>query len=198
MQQVKFKWISRAKFNALVDKDPNTVYFIYNEHVLYKGSQEYGGIQSISYIKDDNDDYILTITNGDGTQDVLKIASSKRLTKAIEELQDDLADHISTKANENTSAHTKLTDTIDSNNPSQVSDNVAVTPKAVVDYVTKSADNFQRYPSITDFPVVGDINTLYYALDTESIYIYLNGAYKLLTPSWGNIKIIRGDTAINA
>lgn len=197
MEQVKFKWISRAKFNAITDKDPNMVYFIYNEHVLYKGSQEYGGIQSISYIKDDNDDYIITITNGDGTQDVLKVASSKRLTRAIEELQDDLADHIRVKADENTSAHTKLTDTIDSNNPPQVSDNVAVTPKAVVDYVTISADNFQRYPNMMSFPIVGDVNVLYFANDTETAYTYSNGAYKVLTPSWSNIKIIRGDTNIN-
>jgi hypothetical protein len=121
----------------------------------------------------------------------------QELVSAIEELQDDLADHISTKANENTSAHTKLTDTIDSNNPSQVSDNVAVTPKAVVDYVTRSADNFQRYPNMMSFPIVGDANVLYFANDTENMYTYTNGAYKLQTPSWSNIKIIRGDTNLN-
>lgn len=197
MIQVKFKWISRAKFNALADKDPNTIYFIYNEHVLYKGSQEYGGIQNISYIRDEDGDYIITITNGDDTQDVLKVASSRRLTKAIEELQDDLVDHINTKATENVSAHTKLTDTIDSNNPSQVSDNIAVTPKAVVDYVTRSADNFQRYPNMMSFPIVGDVNVLYFANDTETAYTYSNGAYKVLTPSWSNIKTIRGDTNLN-
>lgn len=198
MEQVKFKWISRARFNAITDKDPNTVYFIYNEHVLYKGSQEYGGIQNISYIKDDNDDYIITITNGDGTQDVLKIASSKRLTKAIEELQDDLADHISMKADENTSAHTKLTDNIDANNPASVSDNIAVTPKAVVDYISESSDNFKRYPNRMAFPIVGSSNVIYYDSSTKVTYTYTDGHYEVLTPSWSQIKIIRGDTAINA
>lgn len=197
MEQVKFKWISRAKFNSIVDKDPNTIYFIYNEHVLYKGSHAYGGIQSISYITDDDDNYIIDIIDVNGNKDTLKVPSSKRLTKAIEELQDDLADHISTKSDETTSAHTKLTDTIDRNNPQTVLDNVAVTPKGVVDYIVSNPSGLRRYSSVTAFPIVGNPQILYYAEDNESVYIYKDGAYKLLTPSWQNIKIIRGETNIN-
>ena len=197
MEQVKFKWISRAKFSSIVDKDPNTIYFIYNEHVLYKGSHAYGGIQSISYITDDDDNYIIDIIDVNGNKDTLKVPSSKRLTKAIEELQDDLADHISTKSNETTSAHTKLTDTIDRNNPQTVLDNVAVTPKGVVDYIVSNPSGLRRYSSVTAFPIVGNPQILYYAEDNESVYLYKDGAYKLLTPSWQNIKIIRGETNIN-
>lgn len=197
MEQVKFKWISRAKFNSIVDKDPNTIYFIYNEHVLYKGSHAYGGIQSISYITDDEDNYIIDIVDVNGVKDTLKVPSSRRLTKALNELQDDLADHIDTKANESTSAHTKLTDTINTANPQTVADNIAVTPKGVIDYIVNNPSGLQRYSSIMSFPVVGNPNVLYYAEDTEMVYIYKDGVYKVLTPSWQNIKIIRGETNLN-
>lgn len=199
MQKVYFKWISRAKFNALRDKDPNTIYFIYNEHVLYKGSQEYGGVQSISYIKDDNDDYILTITNGDGTQDVLKVASSKRLTRAIEMLEDDLAEHVDTQANENTSAHVKLTDnpivTVDTNGQitsnQDVNSNIAVTPKGVASMMG-NLKAFLKFPSYLNFPVVGNENLLYLAEDTGYLWIYKNGGYNLISDNWRRIKEIKG------
>lgn len=193
MQKVYFKWISRAKFNALRDKDPNTIYFIYNEHVLYKGSQEYGGVQSISYVKDDNDDFILTIINGDGTQDVLKVASSKRLTRAIEMLEDDLAEHIDTLADENTSAHTKLTDTIDDADLKDVDDNVAVTPKAVSVYVTNyQGKSFLKYPTYMDFPISGKPDIIYLAQDTNYLWYYNNDHYELLGDNWKNIEEIQG------
>lgn len=193
MQKVYFKWISRAKFNATVDKDPNTIYFIYNEHVLYKGSHEYGGIQSISYVRDDNEDYILTIVNGDGTQDVLKIASSKRLTRAIEMLEDDLAEHIDTLADETTSAHVKLTDTIDAVTPQDVSDNIATTPQAVVNYVNNyQGKSFLKYPTYIDFPLVGQADVLYLASDTGYLWIYEDTRYKIIGDNWKRIEQITG------
>ena len=115
MQQVKFKWISRAKFNALTVKDDNTIYFIYNEHVLYKGSQEYGGIQSISYTIDSENNYVINITNGDGTVSTLQVASSSnnsRLESALDLLRIDVNNHIATLATEVNYGHTKITDTI--------------------------------------------------------------------------------------
>ena len=193
MEQVKFKWISRAKFNALRDKDPNTIYFIYNEHVLYKGSQEYGGVQSISYVKDDNDDFILTIVNGDGTQDILKVASSKRLTRAIEMLEDDLAEHIDTQADENTSAHVKLTDTIDDTDLKDVDDNIAVTPQAVSVYVKNyQGKSFLKYRTYVEFPVTGKPDTLYLALDTNFLWFYDEDHYEIVGDNWKTIEQIQG------
>ena len=198
MDSVLFRWVKRSTYDNIRVKDPATLYFIKDEHVFYKGVQEYGGVQSISYEIDADGDYILNITNGDGTQDVLKVASSRRLTRAIEMLQDDLANHITTKANENTSAHTKITDTIDTVNPKDVSDNTAVTPKAVVDYVTENFENFKRYPNMMSFPIVGSPNVIYYDSSSKVTYTYTDGAYEVFTPSWSQIKIIRGDTSINA
>ena len=202
MVQVKFKWISRAKYNALTTKDENTVYFIYNEHVLYKGSQEYGGIQNISYTIDDNNNYILSITNGDGTVNQLQIASSSntnRLKQAIETLQSDLQTHIETKGDENTSAHVKLTDTpnysVDENGQitsnQTVNSNVAVTPKGVA-AMLDSFKTFVRFTSYLDFPVAGNENILYLAEDTGYFWVYSNGGYKIVSDNWRRIQEIHG------
>lgn len=202
MIKVRFKWISRIKFNAIPVKDPNTIYFIYNEHVLYKGDQMYGGIQTISYTVDENGDYIVTIVNGDGSTTELQIASSSnynRLKQAIILLQEDLDTHIATKGTEDTSAHVKLTDTpitsidekgqITSNQ--DVASNIAVTPKGVASMM----DNFKaflKFPSYLKFPVAGNENLLYLAEDTGYLWVYKNGGYNLISDNWRRIKEIKG------
>lgn len=189
MIKVRFKWISRVKFNAIPVKDPDTIYFIYNEHVLYKGDQEYGGIQNISYTIDSDNNYIIYITNGDGTVTQLQVASSTKLQQAIE----DLNNHIETKGDEITSAHVKLTDTINSIEPKTVKDNTAVTPEAVVNYVTSyQGKTFLKYPSYVYFPVVGNDKILYLADDTGYLYIYENQSYRLISDNWKTIDEIHG------
>ena len=188
MVQVKFKWISRAKFNALTTKDSSTIYFIYNEHVLYKGDQEYGGIQSISSSLDDNGNYVITVTNGDGTTEVLNVAASNRLQQAITLLNE----HINTKATEVVSGHTKITDTI-SEIPQQVSDNVAATPKAVANYVANYQwKSFLKFDTYVHFPIVGRVDVLYLAEDTGYLWIYENQHYKLIADNWKTINEIQG------
>lgn len=193
MVKVKFKWISRAKYNAISIKDVDTIYFIYNEHVLYKGDQEYGGIQNISYTIDSDGNYIITITNGDGTTSILNVASSAKLLQAINLLQQDLADHAATKADEDISAHVKLTDTINESDLKDVDDNVAVTPKAVSVYVTNyQGKSFLKYPTFMDFPVTGKLDILYLALDTNFLWFYNNDHYELLGDNWKTIEQIQG------
>lgn len=201
MQQVRFKWISRAKYNALTVKDDNTIYFIYNEHVLYKGNQEYGGIQNISYTLDENHNYIINIVNGDGTINTLEIASSSnnaKLEKALELLRIDLNNHKATLATENTVGHTKITDIIDNTNPKDVNNNTAVTPKAVIDYVENTtAKILEKYPSRLNFPTVGKEDCLYLAQNTNYLWLYENGGYTLLSDNWKQIKKITGVSYIN-
>ena len=189
MIKVKFKWISRAKFNALPIKDSDTIYFIYNEHVLYKGDQEYGGIQSISYTIDSDGNYIISITNGDGTTSQLQVAQSSKLQQAITDLQN----HIETLADEDTTGHTKLTDTIDDNNLKDVEDNTAVTPKAVSLYVTNyQGKSFLKYPTFLDFPVVGKPDVIYLALDTNFLWFFNEDHYELMGDNWRTIDQIQG------
>lgn len=193
MVKVKFKWISRAKYNAISIKDIDTIYFIYNEHVLYKGDQEYGGIQNISYTIDSDDNYIITITNGDGTTSILNVASSAKLLQAINLLQQDLADHAVTKADEDVSAHVKLTDTIDENDLKDVDDNVAVTPKAVSVYVQNyQGKSFLKYRTYVEFPVTGKPDTLYLALDTNFLWFYDEDHYEIVGDNWKTIEQIQG------
>lgn len=196
MVKVKFKWISRLKFDNLHQKDPETIYFIYNEHVLYKGDQEYGGIQAISYTVDSDNNYIISITNGDGTVSQLQVASSSnvnRLKQAVETLQSDLESHIESKGDEDTSAHVKLTDTIDDNNLKDVEDNTAVTPKAVSLYVTNyQGKSFLKYPTFLDFPVVGKPDVIYLALDTNFLWFFNEDHYELMGDNWRTIDQIQG------
>lgn len=189
MLKVKFRWISRAKYNALPSKDEDTIYFIYNEHVLYKGTQEYGGIQNISYTIDENGNYVVSITNGDGTVSQLQVAKSTKLEQAITDLQN----HIETLADEDTSGHTKLTDTIDDNDLKEVEDNTAVTPKAVSLYVTNyQGKSFLKYPTYLDFPVIGKPDIIYLALDTNFLWFYNEDHYELMGDNWRTIDQIQG------
>lgn len=193
MVKVKFKWISRAKYNAISIKDIDTIYFIYNEHVLYKGDQMYGGIQNISYTIDSDGNYIITITNGDGTTSILNVASSAKLLQAINLLQQDLADHAATKADEDISAHVKLTDTIDESDLKDVDDNVAVTPQAVSVYVQNyQGKSFLKYRTYVEFPVTGKPDTLYLALDTNFLWFYDEDHYEIVGDNWKTIEQIQG------
>lgn len=202
MEKVWFKWISRAKFDALETKNTNTIYFIYQEHVLYKGDQQYGGIQNISYTRDADNNYVITITNGDGTTTQLQVASSGnliRLENAISTLQNNLTQHINTKADEDTSAHVKLTDnpifTTDENggisSTQDVNSNIAVTPKGVASMVD-GLRSFVKFASYLNFPVVGSDKILYLAEDTGYLWVYKNGAYDIISDNWRRIKEIHG------
>lgn len=202
MQKVCFKWISRAKYNALGTKDENTIYFIYQEHVLYKGDHMYGGIQNISYTIDEDGGYIVTIVNGDGSTIELQIASTSnynRLKQAITLLQEDLDTHIATKGTEDTSAHVKLTDTpvtsINENgqitSSQDVASNVAVTPKGVTTMLD-GLRSFLKFSSYLNFPVVGNEKLLYLAEDTGYLWVYKNGSYSIISDNWRRIKEIQG------
>lgn len=94
MIKVYFKWITRNKYNNLAVKDPNTIYFIYQESVLYKGDQPYGGIQNITWTTDSDNNYIITITKEDGTTGILTVPSNVRFTEELEDKAniDDLSD----------------------------------------------------------------------------------------------------------
>src|SRR5574344_407570 len=183
MNKVKFKWISRAKFNVLPDKDSDTVYF------LYKGDQQYGGLQSLSYTIDNNGNYVVVVVSGDGTTGVLNIASAPRVEEALQAIQN----HIQVLATGSASGHTKITDAIDAANPQDVNSNTAVTPKGVVDYVTSyQGKTFLKFPTYLDFPPAGQEDVFYLALDTGFLWIYDEGSYVIVSDNWKCIKEIVG------
>lgn len=196
MDSVLFRWVKRSTYDSIRVKDPATLYFIKDEHVFYKGIQEYGGVQSISYETDADGYYILSITNGDGTIEQLQVASKtniNNLRQAIDDLDQYLSAHVTTHATENVSAHVKLTDTIDESDLKDVDDNVAVTPKAVSVYVTNyQGKSFLKYPTFMDFPVTGKLDILYLALDTNFLWFYNNDHYELLGDNWKTIEQIQG------
>lgn len=99
-------------------------------------------------------------------------------------------------ADEDTPGRVKLTDAIDADSPQDVSDDTAVTPKAVVEYLNENSGALENVASYMDLPAIGNPQKIYYIEDDELFYIYNNGIWKLMTPTWRNIKIIQGDTAI--
>ena len=101
-------------------------------------------------------------------------------------------------ASERVSGTVKLTDTINDNESRDVTQNTAVTPKSVFDYLNAHPGGMRVYPSYDALPVVGNSGVIYFIENSEVFYIYKNGAYKLVTPTWENIKIIRGETSIIA
>lgn len=189
MNKVKFKWISRVRFNSLLDKDPNTIYFIHNEHVLYKGDKQYGGLQNLSYTIDDSGNYVVVVVNGDGTTSVLNIASAPRIEEAMQAIQN----HIQVLATESVSGHTRITDTINAANPQDVNSNTAVTPKGVVNFVTRyQGKTFLKFPTYLDFPPAGQEDVFYLALDTGFLWIYDEDSYVIVSDNWKRIKEIEG------
>lgn len=196
MDSVLFRWVKRSTYDNIRVKDPATLYFIKDEHVFYKGVQEYGGVQAISYEEDSDGDYIINITNGDGTVEQLQVASKSNITnlrQAVDDLDQYLSAHVTTHATESTSAHVKLTDTIDDNDLKDIDDNTAVTPQAVSVYVRNyQGKSFLKYPTYMDFPVAGKLDVLYLALDTNFLWFYNNDHYELLGDNWKTIEQIQG------
>ena len=91
----------------------------------------------------------------------------------------------------------KVTDTISENDNRGVVDNVAVTPKAVSSFFENVDSggliNVNNYSSL---PAIGKPKSIYYLSDSELFYVYRGGRWVLMTPTWDNIKIIRGDVTI--
>lgn len=91
----------------------------------------------------------------------------------------------------------KMTDTISENDNRGVGDNVAVTPKAVSSFFENVDSggliNVNNYSSL---PAIGKPKSIYYLSDSELFYVYRGGRWVLMTPTWDNIKIIRGDVTI--
>lgn len=196
MDSVLFRWVKRSTYDSIRVKDPATLYFIKDEHVFYKGVQEYGGVQAISYELDSDGDYILSITNGDGTVEQLQIASKtniSNLKQAVEDLDQYLSAHVATKGDEDTSGHVKLTDTIDDTDLKDINDNTAVTPKAVSVYVQNyQGKSFLKYRTYVEFPVTGKPDTLYLALDTNFLWFYDEDHYEIVGDNWKTIEQIQG------
>ena len=100
------------------------------------------------------------------------------------------------RATENISGSVKLTDTIDSEHPKQVSDNTAVTPKAVIDFLASNPDGLVRVNSFENLPAVGSMKVIYLTESSGLYWVFTANGYKIMTPAWGDIKVIRGNTSI--
>lgn len=134
MAKVKFKFGLWSKYSAITNKDPDTLYFITDRGVFYKGDQPYVGIVSAVVTNSGNGESnvaVMTLTDSLGNTVTFSVPSSTALAAVKSALETALSTHAEVTGGSSTKGHVKLSDSI--NSTSGVSGGVAATPKAVKD-----------------------------------------------------------------
>lgn len=112
MAQVKFKYGTMAQYNAITTKDNDTLYFITDRKMVYKGDDEYtSNIKSVVISTTGSGEAELkklTITLADGSTVVYEAPSSTALSEVKKTLEGKITNHSGQKATTSTSSHVKL------------------------------------------------------------------------------------------
>lgn len=127
-----------SAYAALSSKDTDTLYFIADQGLLYKGDKPYGGtVKSVS-----NANNVLKITLHTGTEISVPYTVASDLTALHTTLTGEITTHAAITGNSSTNGHLKLSDSTSST--SSTSGGTAATPKAVKDALAAAktyADN---------------------------------------------------------
>lgn len=112
MAQVKFKYGTMAQYNAITTKDDDTLYFITDRKMVYKGDDEYtSNIKSVVISTTGSGEAELkklTITLADGSTVVYEAPSSTALSEVKKTLEGKITNHSGQKATTTTFSHVKL------------------------------------------------------------------------------------------
>ena len=112
MAQVKFKYGTMAQYNAITTKDNDTLYFITDRKMVYKGDDEYtSNIKSVVISTTGSGEAELkklTITLADGSTVVYEAPSSTALSEVKKTLEGKITNHSGQKATTSTFSHVKL------------------------------------------------------------------------------------------
>ena len=112
MAQVKFKYGTMAQYNAITTKDNDTLYFITDRKMVYKGDDEYtSNIKSVVISTTGEGEAELkklTITLADGSTVVYEAPSSAALSEVKKTLDGKITNHSGQKATTTTFSHVKL------------------------------------------------------------------------------------------
>ena len=132
MAKVKFKFGTWAKFSAIQNKDTDTLYFITDKGVFYKGDQPYVGIVS-AVVTDSgsnaNNVAVMTLTDSLGNTVTFSVPSSTALAAVKTALENSLTSHASQIADDRHPGHVTLSDTYDDHYGASAG--IAATPAAV-------------------------------------------------------------------
>lgn len=132
MAKVQFKYGAWAKYNALSAKDENTLYFITDKNLFFKGSTAFGNIVSAEASgSGETEGKTITFNAADGTSVSFTVPTSAALAAVKSALAGSLSTHEGKTGNGSVSGHVKLSDSTDST--SAVGAGIAATPKAVKD-----------------------------------------------------------------
>lgn len=112
MAQVKFKYGTWAQYNAITTKDNDTLYFITDRKMVYKGDDEYtSNIKSVEISTTGSGEAELkklTITLANGSTVVYEAPSSTALSEVKKTLEGKITNHSRQKATTSTFSHVKL------------------------------------------------------------------------------------------
>ena len=112
MAQVKFKYGTMAQYNAITTKDNDTLYFITDRKMVYKGDDEYtSNIKSVVISTTGSGEAELkklTITLADGSTVVYEAPSSTALSEVKKTLEGKITNHSGQIATTITFSHVKL------------------------------------------------------------------------------------------
>lgn len=132
MAKVQFKYGTWAKYSALSSKDENTLYFITDKNLFFKGSTPFGNIVSATGTgSGETEGKIITLNAGDGTAVSFTVPTAAALAAVKSALTTSLTNHTSEKGTGSAFGHVKLSDSTDSTSAASAS--IAATPKAVKD-----------------------------------------------------------------
>lgn len=132
MAKVQFKYGTWAKYAALSAKDENTLYFITDKKLFFKGSTPFGNVVSaVETGSGETAGQTITFNTGDGTEVEFTVPTAAALAEVKSALSTSLTTHTNAKGSSSALGHVKLSDSTDST--SAASAGVAATPKAVKD-----------------------------------------------------------------
>lgn len=132
MAKVQFKYGTWAKYSALSQKDENTLYFITDKNLFFKGSSPFGNVVgAVATGSGETEGKTITFNAADGTEVSFTVPTAAALAAVKSALAGSLTTHTNVKGTSSVFGHVKLSDSTDST--SAASAHIAATPKAVKD-----------------------------------------------------------------
>lgn len=115
MAKVQFKYGTWAKYSALSQKDENTLYFITDKNLFFKGSTAFGNIVSATATDSgETEGETITFNAADGTEVSFTVPTAAALAAVKSALAGSLTTHTNVKGTSGVFGHVKLSDNTNS------------------------------------------------------------------------------------
>lgn len=130
MAKVNFKYGTLAQYNAIAAKDGDTLYFITDKSLIYKGNVPFGAVVTATATGSGaTEGETITIINQTGAEVTFTVPTSAALAAVKTLLEGQLTTHEAAIGDHTVKGHVGLSD--DTDKSTDVNDGMAATPKAV-------------------------------------------------------------------